>query len=650
VTVVGRDEIERAPGKTVDEILRNVPSFSTFRRSSSVAADPTSSGMSLRGIGPSAASRSLVLVDGIPANDAFKDNIWWRAIPPLGIERIEVVPGGGSALYGNYALGGVMQVLSRPIAPATVEGLAEYGSFNTSRLSAWGSDRWGPVGGALEADLFSSDGYYVVARSARGPADTPAPSKHAVGGARLEAEAARDLLLTARGSFFFEDYNGGTRFTTAAVRRTELAAGARYTPGEVGALDLSLSGHRVEFFQDRARFAPAPAPPRSQEFLAGRQFVPANDLGASLLWRSKPLPLAGSHNLVAGADARWIDGDVREALYPATVTAGSVLQRNVGGKQQLYGVFAEDVYDVSGAVEVTAALRYDHWINQDGYRFQGFGDGSSSSVGFPYRTDGQLDPRLGLLVRPSDWLTLRAGAYHAFRAPSLDELYRSFQVGTVLTYGNPSLSPERLWGWEVGLDFTAPGGLTAGVTGFWNELQDLVANVTCLGPPGTPIDPATTCIAPNRQKQQLGRARIRGLEAKASWRFAPSWSLGAAWLFVDNRVTDAPASPQLVGKELSQDPRNRGNVTLAFDDPRFLTVNAQATVTGKQYEDDLNTLPMWEAFLVDVYAAWHATGFLDVYAAVQNLFDATYVVGRAGVDTVGQPRFIHGGVRVSFGP
>ncbi len=72
--------------------------------------------------------------------------------------------------------------------------------------------------------------------------------------------------------------------------------------------------------------------------------------------------------------------------------------------------------------------------------------------------------------------------------------------------------------------------------------------------------------------------------------------------------------------------------------------------TDKQYEDDLNTLPMWEVFLVDLYAAWHATRFLDVYAAVQNLFDVTYVVGRAGVDTVGQPRFIHGGVRVSFGP
>ncbi|HEY6106388.1 MAG TPA: TonB-dependent receptor, partial [Anaeromyxobacteraceae bacterium] len=433
VTVMGREEIERNPGKAVDEVLRLLPEFSTFRRSSSVAADPTSSGVSLRGVGPSAASRSLVLVDDVPANDAFKDNIWWRAIPPLGIQRIEVVPGGGSALYGNYALAGVTQVLSRPITPGTVDALAEYGSFDTRRLSAWGSHRAGPVGGALEADLFDTDGYFVVAPYARGPADTRAPSKHAVGSGRLELEAARDLLLTGRGSFFYEDYNGGTRYTTAAVRRWEYAAGAHWTPGEAGALDLSLSGHVVEFFQDRARFAPAPAPPRSQEFLAGRQHVPANDLGASLVWRSKPLSLAGSHNLVAGADARWIDGEVRETLYPATIppppALSPVVQRNGGGKQQLYGVFAEDVYDVSQAVQVTAALRYDYWANLNGNIFQQRDDGSTQSDLFSFRRDGQLDPRLGLRVRASDWLTLRAAAYHAFRAPNLDELYRSFQVG-----------------------------------------------------------------------------------------------------------------------------------------------------------------------------------------------------------------------------
>jgi outer membrane receptor for monomeric catechols len=105
-----------------------------------------------------------------------------------------------------------------------------------------------------------------------------------------------------------------------------------------------------------------------------------------------------------------------------------------------------------------------------------------------------------------------------------------------------------------------------------------------------------------------------------------------------------------VGKELPQDPRNRASVFLAWDDPRLFTVSVQATYTGQQYEDDLNTLPMGAVWLLDASVAWHATRFLDVYVAGQNLLDTMYLVGRAGVDTIGQPLFIRGGVRVSFGP
>jgi len=242
---------------------------------------------------------------------------------------------------------------------------------------------------------------------------------------------------------------------------------------------------------------------------------------------------------------------------------------------------------------------------------------------------------VGVNVRPLDWMTLHAAGYHSFRAPTLDELYRSFQVGTILTNGNPALSAETLWGAEVGFTVSAPKGFTLGVTGFWNEMYDPIANVTI----GTNL----------REKQNLGQARIRGIEASAAWRFAPYWSVAGSYVFVDARVTEAPAAPQLVGNQLIQDPRNRANLTLAYDNPSLVTVSAEGNYIGLQYENDINTLPMGEVYLVNVFAAWHATKFLDVYAAVQNLFDRLYVVGRAGIDTVGQPRFIHGGVRVAFG-
>src|SRR5512144_175891 len=113
VTVLSRDDIRQGAGQSLDDLLRQVPGFSLFRRSSSLVSHPTTQGVSLRGIGPSGASRALVLYDGVPINDPFGGWVQWLRIPPLGIEQIEVMRGGGSALWGNGALGGVLHVLSR---------------------------------------------------------------------------------------------------------------------------------------------------------------------------------------------------------------------------------------------------------------------------------------------------------------------------------------------------------------------------------------------------------------------------------------------------------------------------------------------------------------------------------------------------------
>jgi outer membrane receptor protein involved in Fe transport len=114
-------------------------------------------------------------------------------------------------------------------------------------------------------------------------------------------------------------------------------------------------------------------------------------------------------------------------------------------------------------------------------------------------------------------------------------------------------------------------------------------------------------------------------------------------------VASAPGSPQLLGKQLPQDPSRRANVSAGFDDPRLLTFTTQLNYIGLEYEDALNTLPMPQVFLLNLFAAWHINSIFDVYLGVENLFNAQYLVGRAGVDTIGQPRFIHGGVRLHLG-
>ena len=111
VNVVAREDIKLAPAMVVDEVLQRIPTFSLFRRSSSLSANPTSQGVSLRGIGPSGVSRTLVLLDGIPYNDAFGGWVYWTGIPLESADRIEVVDTASSSLYGTYAMGGVINIV-----------------------------------------------------------------------------------------------------------------------------------------------------------------------------------------------------------------------------------------------------------------------------------------------------------------------------------------------------------------------------------------------------------------------------------------------------------------------------------------------------------------------------------------------------------
>lgn len=633
VTVLRAEEIARSPSKTLDELLRSSPSFTLFRRSSSVAADPSSQGVKLRNVGASGISRALVLVDGIPANDPFGGWVAWRAVPRLGLERIEIVPGGASALYGNYALGGVIQAFSRSIGEDEADLTAEYGTADTLLLAGRAADRWGSVGGALEAEYFDSDGYPVVADYARGAIDGDTPSRHATVNGRLEFRPDEHLAIDLKGGYFDEDFNGGTQYTTAAMRRLEFSGSVRYATAGAGAFDVALFGHDGEFQQDRARVGPG----RNTEELSAHQDVPTRDLGASLLWSSPPLQQGGTHSLSLGADARSISGTTRERLYPTTASLPSnpTVQRDAGGDQRLLGVFAQDLYDYSDAVSASVALRYDRWQNLSGWRVEQAYNGTQTATDFGDRSGGEFSPKLGLRWRVNDWLAARGTVYRAFRAATLDELYRPFQVGTVRTDSNPDLTPETVRGAEVGVDFGGHGAPTARVTAFWNEMQDPIVNVTT--------------GANTRQRRNLGQARIEGFEFDGSWAFAEHWSVDAAYTLAKTEVTEAPGQPQLVGKELPQAPQDLARLSLSFDDPRLLGVNVQVRYVGQQYENDINTLPMADVVLTDVFANWHATPRLDVFVAVENVFDETYLVGRAGVDTIGQPRFVHGGFRLKLG-
>ncbi|HLL52867.1 MAG TPA: TonB-dependent receptor, partial [Myxococcaceae bacterium] len=203
-----------------------------------------------------------------------------------------------------------------------------------------------------------------------------------------------------------------------------------------------------------------------------------------------------------------------------------------------------------------------------------------------------------------------------------------------------SLDAESLLGAEAGAEVSA-SGLTLRATGFWNELEQPITNVTL----ATPLPDGA-----RRQRQNLGRARVRGVELGVDWRFARRWTALVAYTLADSAVTEAPGNPDLLGKQLPQDPVHRATALLSFHDPTLFTATAQARWVGPQFEDDLNQLPLGGAVVVDVSASRRVLGNLELFAMIENLLGRRYLVGRAGIDTLGQPFTVLGGVRLREGP
>ncbi len=242
VTVLTRDDIEHSVAQTLDDLLRQVPGFSLFRRSSSLVTHPTTQGVSLRGIGPSGASRALVLVDGVPANDAFGGWVYWGRIPMLGVEQIEVVRGGGSSVWGNYALGGVVQVLTRRPTERALFFDASYGTQDTMNFDLLLHDVEGPFRISLEGNYFSTGGYDVVKR--RGSIDIEADSNHSTFNGRVELLATPDASFFVSGFYFYEERGNGTalqfnhtepaagRSAAASAHSTTANCASRSTPAE----------------------------------------------------------------------------------------------------------------------------------------------------------------------------------------------------------------------------------------------------------------------------------------------------------------------------------------------------------------------------------------------------------------------------------
>jgi outer membrane receptor protein involved in Fe transport len=615
VVVTARD-LDAAAAPTLDDALRLVPGFTLFRRTGSRVANPTSQGVSMRGLGPSGASRALVLVDGLPLNDPFGGWVYWGRVPGESIDRVEV-------------LCGVIQVLTRPPASRpdlSVEGSVGNEATHEGSLSAGG--RVGEWGARLSAGALETDGYVLVDEAERGPVDTVASARYASADLTVDRTIPGGRAFV-RGRFFGESRKNGTPLQTNDTRVNQVVAGADTNGPSLGQASVRLYASTQVYNQTFSSVAAD----RQSEALIRDQRVPAQDTGLSAQWSR---PLGTGHTLVAGLVGREVRGASDEVVISSGVSTSTV---GAGGRERTASAFVEDLWRLAPRVHLTLAARFDHWR-----RYRALSTTTPlARPGPPVVTElddesqSSFNPRATLLVNASRRLDLSLAGYHSFRGPTLNELYRSFRVGNTLTLANASLRAERLDGGEIGARWRARG-VTLSSTAFWTETKDPVANLTL----------TTTSSLITRQRQNLGRTRARGLELDADTRLGERLRLGAGYAFTDGTVESFPPSPGLEGKLLPQLPRHQASLRLSYQNAR-LSASAAVRAVGRQYEDDLNQLALASFVAADLTAAWRIGRSAEAFAAVENLFDERYVAGLTPVATLGQPRLARVGLRLRLG-
>jgi outer membrane receptor protein involved in Fe transport len=610
-TVVTSADLLSSAATTVDDALRFTPGFTLFRRSSSRAANPTTQGVTLRGLSASGASRTLVLADGVPLNDGFGGWVYWSRVPQAAIERIEIVRGAASDLYGADAVGGVIQVVPADVQRTRARLSVEGGSLGTSRVSSFGSAKLGAFGVGAGAERFATDGASIIAEAERGPIDTPAgvrASSWLLQAAWRKPANGAVASISGRIQGFDEDRTNGTPLQTNDTNQRQASLRGNGFAGG-GAWQASAFASTQTYDQSFTAVAAG----RASESLTQRQRVPSESAGGSADW----LRVWGRSTLVAGGEGRRVEGATNETRF---VAGRPQTPTRAGGVQTTAAGFAQVTVLVAPAWTVVGGARIDRI-------------GTENVVSGSSDSDVHPSARGSVTWQASPVWSLRGTAYRAFRSPTLNERFRNFRAGDTLTQANEALVAERLTGGEISA-LLARGPWSARATFFHTSLGDAIANVTLS------VTPALT----TRQRQNAADVRSRGLELEADWRPTPQWSFGGQLTATSAGFTGGAAG--LDGLDVPQVPRYQGALSVRFTDPRWVTATFQTRVVGRQFEDDRNTLVLDDAAIVDVFASRAIATRLHVFVGIENLFDTEVQVGRTPILSVGLPRTARGGVRV----
>ncbi len=623
VQVIPQERIASGASGRLEDVLSSVAGFQQFRRSDSRSANPSAQGVTFRGLGGNASSRTLVLLDAVPQADPFFGYIPFSGIAPERLSRVLVTRGGGSGAFGAGAVAGTIELLS---AGADELDLLNASTLvndrGESELTATLAPELGQGFAVLSGRWDRGQGFWTTPVAQRVPASTRARYDSWSAGLRAVAPLTETVELQVRGLAYddqrtlrFTGADSATRGQDASVRLVGKGAWQFDALAYVQARDfsnivISATSFRKTLHQRR---------------------TPATGIGGKLELRP---PVGDAHELRLGADWRSMTGRTQEEAYSG-VTGLVTARRRAGGRNTDLGVFVEDSWSL-GALTLTGGLRADRWTIRGGYFTEANPAGTTTvNNAFANRSGWDVSWRGGARVQAAAGVALRGAAYTSLRQPTLNELYRPFAVFPVTTRANAALRNEELLGFEAGLDLTAAEGVTLNLTAFDNKVKNAIANVTI----GTNL----------RERRNVDAVHSRGVELGASATLGRVRFDGALAL-TDAEVQASGASLALDGKRPAQVAKVAASATVAWLPRDGWLLSATLRHVGAQYEDDLETDIQPSATTLDAVIRVPLSPRFTVVLRGENLTDETIVTrNQGGSIDLGTPRTVWAGLSVSIG-
>jgi outer membrane receptor protein involved in Fe transport len=682
VNTLEPEQIRTSPAREAQDLLREIPSVELPRTSSIVSGNAQI--VSMRGVDE---GRTVVLFDGVPITDAWGEWVDWSRVPNGMLDRVEVIGGGTSALYGNGAIGGMIQYFSRPMAPGSVSAQADMGSRDIRHIY-YGAGL--PISGAwsanVHADYSDGGGYRLVDITGpgcpvptptatvpdstvpclRGPLDNESLSIRRNVYARLYYTPTNSKLsgyLT--GHTFADNRNLGTPLSRTRRDQANLDLGINYGEMATGQFAIrAFNGHQFERSRSSAIRNPTTAATATASCPQGivrvcedsslNSVIPSHDWGASLQWTRTGL--MGLQSFSAGADYRHMQGAFDEVDYNTTCPGANCgrFLRSVwsGGAQALSGAYLSATAAPISRLQAELSARVDHWDNVDALSVDSaLASTSRNTVAYPSRHQTTFNPRAGLRYQLMSNLALHGAAYMAFRAPNLAELYRK-QINanaSQITLPNPSLAPERGVGREVGISYSPLRWVDLKGTYYQAEYKDFNSPFTFPAPVAPDTSPCGAAFAGTcRQRQNIGASRSEGIEGAIAIRPIEALLLSGSVNYDDVRQqSNIAAFTDSTKPRVNRVPSPKQVVKAVYTSRMF------GTWTGIwRHEGHTTTL---QGLILDPYTTIDASvqrelarGF-TAFVAGENLGDVKYQVNQSGtgaatVLSYGMPRTVRFGL------